>query len=258
MNLPAVDVVILTWNDGELIAEAVHSVLDSDGVEVRVWVMDNGSEPPAVVPADPRVHLARFPENLGTTVSRNRGAALGSAEYLCFLDSDAVVAPHSIERLVGVLVADPGVAMAVPVFAGQQPEASAGDAPTVRVKLERALNRRTTYIPSSCTDQSSGSWDVEFGIGACQVVRRADFEAIGGFDEAYFYAPEDVDLCLRLGDAGRRIVQVADTGVVHDPRRAFRKPLSARSFLHTRGLARHYFRRSLPGRFVTERLRAGR
>ena len=133
--------------------------------------------------------------------------------------------------------------MAVPVFEGQAPEASAGRAPSVRVKLERALNLRADYevLPGRAAD--SRSWDVEFGIGACQLVKRSAFEAVGGFDETYFYGPEDLDVCLRIGDAGYRVVQVRDAHVIHDARRAFRQPFSRRAWVHTKALTRHYVRR---------------
>ena len=51
MSGPEVDVVILTWNDGPLLDAAVDSALVSQGVDVRVFVVDNGSDPPATVVA---------------------------------------------------------------------------------------------------------------------------------------------------------------------------------------------------------------
>jgi GT2 family glycosyltransferase len=42
--------------------------------------------------------------------------------------------------------------------------------------------------------------------GALMAVRRADFEAIGGFDEGYFLHVEDLDLCRRAEEAGWRVL----------------------------------------------------
>jgi len=236
---PVVDVVILTWNDGDLLQTAVGSALASEGASVNVFVVDNGSEPPAAV-GSPGVRLVRNAANAGVAPARNQGAALGSAPFLCFLDSDAELAPHSLRRLADALD-DPTIAVAVPVFDGQPPEASAGRAPSLRVKLERGLGRRSTYLP---TDRPAGAeqWDVEFGIGACQMIRRSVFDEVGGLDGSIFYGPEDVDFCLRVGAAGHRVVQVARADVRHPPRRAFRQPLTARGLRHGWSIVRHLWR----------------
>ena len=235
---PELDVVILTWNDGPLLDVAVASALASTGVRVNVHVVDNGSEPPASVAEG--VRLTRNEGNAGVAGGRNQGAARGSAPLVCFLDSDAELAPHSLARLVGVLD-DPGVAVAVPVFARQAPEASGGRAPTLAVKVARGLGRRNTYR-SSNPPPGASSWDVDFGIGACQVVRREVFDAVGGLDDSIFYGPEDVDFCLRVKAAGHRVVQVDGAEVHHPPRRAFRRPLTVRGLRHGWSILRHLWR----------------
>jgi GT2 family glycosyltransferase len=51
--------------------------------------------------------------------------------------------------------------------------------------------------------------------GACVMVRRADFEAIGGFDEGFAVNYNDVDLCLRLWERGLRSVYCAEVELYH-------------------------------------------
>jgi GT2 family glycosyltransferase len=50
---------------------------------------------------------------------------------------------------------------------------------------------------------------------ACMLVRRADFKAIGGFDERYFYGFEDVDFCLKLKEIGKRCVYCPAAQLIH-------------------------------------------
>ena len=231
---PVVDVVILTWNDGELLDLAVTSALRSQGVDVNVIVVDNGSDPPASIPDDDRVRLVRNDANQGVAPARNQGVALGNAEFVCLLDSDAELAPGSLKQLMRPFK-DPSIGVSVPVFDGQRPEESAGIAPTAWVKVQRGLNRRSDYEPVLHAPDAT-FWDVDFGIGACQVFRREVCDAVGGLDETIFYGPEDVDFCLRVSDTGARVVQVANAAVRHPPRRAFRNPVSRGGVRHARAL----------------------
>lgn len=234
-----VDVVILTWNDGPLLDAAVASALASTGVDVHVIVVDNGSAPRATVPDDPRVTLVRNVANRGVAPGRNQGAARGTAPFVCFLDSDARLLPSTLAQLVAPVAGDGRVALAAPVFTGQPAEASAGRAPSLSDKALRLLEVRSTYRPVA---NDGLLWDVDFAIGACQLVRRTAFEEAGGFDETYFYGPEDVDLCLRLRESGLRVVQVRDAGCHHPPRRRNRKILTKRGMLHAQAVARHLWR----------------
>ncbi|HUR17419.1 MAG TPA: glycosyltransferase [Acidimicrobiales bacterium] len=237
---PSVDVVILSWNDGELLDVALGSVLESTEIGVNVVVVDNGSDPPVSTGASSRVRVVRNDENTGVAKARNQGARLGGAPVVCFLDSDARFAPGSLARLVEVLIADPSIGLAAPVFEDQPAEASAGKAPSLWRKALRATNLTTSYRP--VRKVPGEFWDVDFAIGACQVFRRTAFETIGGLDETFFYGPEDVDFCLRLRKAGWRVVQVARAPVHHPPRRRYRGLLTRRGLHHGVAVARHLWR----------------
>ena len=238
-TLPAIDVVILTWNDGPLLEAAIASVDASVGVTTRVVVVDNGSTPPATVPG--HVDLVRSPKNLGVAAGRNRGIAKGCAPFVLLLDSDAALRPRALHDLAATLAADPTIAMTVPVFVDQQPEESAGAAPTLRRKIDRVRNKTTSY-GSIERHPDAEQWDVDFGIGACQLFTREAWEMVGGIDESFFYGPEDADFCMRIGDAGGRIVQVRGAAVDHPPRRRFRGLATKRGIAHAWAVCRFLWR----------------
>lgn len=233
---PAIDVVVLTWNDGDLLQAAVDSALASEGVDVSVTVVDNGSDLPPDLKGGPRVTLVPSLRNLGVAAGRNLGASIGTADQICFLDSDARLHPDTLLRMTGVLSSDPSVALVAPVFDGQVPEASGGRAPGLVDKIMRVTNRRDTYRSVPHTGEA---WDVDFAIGACLLVRRHEFVAVHGFDEHYFYGPEDVDLCLRLKETGHRVVQVGSAACEHPARRRNRRLVTLRGIRHAGAVARH-------------------
>jgi GT2 family glycosyltransferase len=239
--LSAIDVVILTWNDGELLDAAVRSALCSNDVDVRITVVDNGSEPPATVVDDPRVSLIRNPENVGVAAGRNIGAAQGRSDLVCFLDSDARLEPDCLSKLQRVIDGQSNVALAAPVFTDQVPEASAGRGPSWMRKVARGLGLTSVYRPAKSADIGPW-WEIDFAIGACQLFRRSAFEAIGGFNTDYFYGPEDIDACRRLRLLHLRSVQVADAHCDHPPRRRHRRLFTGAGLRHGLALVRYYLR----------------
>jgi len=206
-------------------------------------VVDNGSDEAPAVRFHPELTLLRNPENRGVAAARNQGAAVGDAPYVLLLDSDARLEPECLARLVDVLDRNPAIGLAAPVFSDQTPEASGGRAPSVGRKLARGLGVTASYRGVT-RHRSERWWDVEFTIGACQLVRRSAWEQVGGLDESYFYGPEDLDFCLRLRASGRRVVQVGDARCFHPPRRRNRSLFKAGGARHAHALLRHYARRA--------------
>ena len=89
--MTAVDVVVLTWNDDHVMLDAaLDSALDQQSCAVRLFVVDNGSSPPAVV-ADERAQVLRQEENLGVggggtsahVRARHRSSASSTATPAC-------------------------------------------------------------------------------------------------------------------------------------------------------------------------------
>lgn len=238
-NAPTIDVIILTWNDGDLLQRAIDSVRHSTGVSVRCTVVDNGSDVPATARLGPDDEVIRLVANAGVAAGRNVGVLAGRAPLVCFLDSDAVLHPSALSTLAGVLEPSCAIGLAAPVFTGQQPTDSGGLAPTLGRKMGRLIGRTSAYEAGS---EHDGLIDVDFVIGACQLFRRSAFQQVGGLDERYFYGPEDADFCMRLRLAGWRVVQVPAAGCEHPPRRRNRRILSVSGARHAGAVMRFLWR----------------
>lgn len=64
-------------------------------------------------------------------------------------------------------------------------------------------------------DRALVAQDVSAVTAACMLVKRAEFVAVGGFDEELAVAYNDIDLCLRLRQRGRRIVWTPAASLRH-------------------------------------------
>jgi GT2 family glycosyltransferase len=118
-------------------------------------------------------------------------------------------------------------------------------------KLARGLGLTSTYAPMAPRrngEYGPPPWEIEFAIGACLLVRRRAFEGVGGFNEEFFYAPEDIEFCRRLSAHKWRLVQVPGASCHHTPRRRNRNLLTRRGLSHARALWRYYrLRADVPG-----------
>ncbi len=99
-----VDVVIPAYGRQQLLTEAVASVRQQSFSDWRLWIVDDASVEALAMPfpSDSRLSLTRLNDNRGPAYARNFGAALGSAPFIAFLDSDDLWHP---EKLAGAIAA---------------------------------------------------------------------------------------------------------------------------------------------------------
>jgi glycosyltransferase involved in cell wall biosynthesis len=113
---PAVSVVIPCFNHGPFIGPAVESVLATEGIDLEVIVVDDGStddsrERLRAFSDDPRVRIHEQ-ENRGAHAALNRGIDLAGSELVFILNSDDLFDPRRIPLLVDRLDTNPGAALA--------------------------------------------------------------------------------------------------------------------------------------------------
>ena len=208
--------------------------LQASGV-LRVIVVDDGSldvEAHRSVAADAGAQFVARLRSGGPAAARSTGLAEAPASTLvAFVDSDIEVDPGWLDPLVGLFV-DPSVALAAPRVR------HLGSTP-VHDRPESVLDRyETANSPLDLGDRPAliaAGRRVSYVPAAALVVRRAAFDAVGGFDDSLTVG-EDVDLVWRLHDAGWRCRYEPASTVRHHGRSRL-VPLLRRRFDYGRSAA---------------------
>jgi GT2 family glycosyltransferase len=251
MTDPSLSIVILTWNSRALLEDCLAALPAATGpLASETIVIDNGSrdDTEMLLARRPDLVVVRNPRNRGVAAGRNQGLRLARGEFIALLDVDTVATPGTFRILVDHLRATPDVGLVGPKLVGRDGELqySCRRFPTLLDKLMRRLPAR--FGRDLTDDVELRSWDhattrdVDYVIGACQVMRRAALHAVGPLDERIFYGPEDVDFCLRMHRAGWRVMYVPQAEVAHLERRVTRKLLSVLTARHAYALAYYFWK----------------
>lgn len=224
----ALPVVTVTYSPGWHLNRFLASLSLATEKPVRVVLADNGSTdgaPQEAVARYPGVQLLETGANLGYGGAVNAAvAALGddSGEFLIVANPDLQWGPGSIDALLAAAARWPHAAALGPLI--REPDGSVYPSARHLPSLIRGgmhavigpLWRRNPWTRAYRQEhQEPSERPVGWLSGACLLVRRAAFDAIGGFDERYFLYMEDVDLGDRFGRAGWLNVYVPDAEVLH-------------------------------------------
>jgi GT2 family glycosyltransferase len=222
----SISAVILSFNAKKDLGLCIRSLIEVEGLRTgrdQILVIDNGSTDGSkeliermASGSSGLIEATFLPGNHGTTRPRNLGFAKATGTHVLVIDSDIQFRKPVLPDLIKQLNADPTIGIIAPrlTFPDGRPQMSTDVFPTVPRKLER-LFRLRTLERRSLPDPSS-NLPVDYAISAFWLMRRDLFDLTGPLDERIFYAPEDVDFCLRVWLKGRRVVYRPDLDVIHD------------------------------------------
>jgi len=248
-----VTAVILSFNSEVHIRaclESVAAAFQSLEDECEIYVIDNGSTDSsrAIIEDLRRIHpnLIRpifNARNLGTTVSRNLALRKARGRYVLVVDSDVVIPENTLPVLISALEADPGCGLVAPrlVYPDGRPQLSVDRFPSIGRKIARFFFLRR--MEQAGTTQPDAPMPVDYAISAFWLFRRVILSRLGGLDERFFYAPEDVDFCASIWLCGWRVVYVPRAQAIHDARELSRRGIFNRFTLyHLVGLGRYFLK----------------
>ncbi len=214
---PRVTAIVLNWCKEADTAACLDSLAASRYESLDVMLVDNGSPDGS----GDRLHT-RFPSvdylqtgvNLGYAGGNNRGmerALDRNADYLLVLNNDTVVDSDCVANLVRASehTGAPVVAPLILYFDEPNVVWYGGGA----FSRMRALGRHVHE--NQLADSGQGQCATTFVCGCCFLVRADVARRIGGFDESFFAYVEDVELSLRMLNAGVEMLYEPSARVLH-------------------------------------------
>ncbi|MGI8557683.1 MAG: glycosyltransferase family 2 protein [Solirubrobacteraceae bacterium] len=247
------DAVMVTHNSEADVRALIGSQPTMNAFE-RIVVVDNASADHTVALAsDVGFEVAPQPSNLGFAAAANLGVGMTRGPRFALLNPDVRFQhPGDLARLERHFD-DPGIGGVAPalVLPSGEMQDSARRVPSPSDLLVR---RFTRLRPDAI--RASRPVDVEWAAGACLLLRRSMYDEIGGLDVRFFLYFEDVDLGIRVREAGFRIRYDPEVRVFHAHHAASRANLLMPATRHhLRSAVRFYARH--PGFISPPMLRRG-
>lgn len=210
---PLVSIIIPNKDHTDDLKLCLDSLKKSDYKNYEVIIAENNSEDEktfafyeALTKEDPKIHLTVWEGPFNYSAINNFAVKSAKGDILLFLNNDTECMES---RTLGELVSSvlkPGVgACGAMLYYGDSTIQHAGVIIGMGGFAAHALwslrDREEAYYPFSLCER-----EVSAVTGACLMVRRSVFEQVGGMEEDFVVALNDVDLCMKIRAAGYQIL----------------------------------------------------
>ena len=224
--MDTISAVIVTFNTGAVVCECIQRLKASQGdFQLEIIVVDNQSSDNTVTLIQENFPDSRIlinSENRGFGHANNRGVEISKGEYVLIVNPDLMVHPEAVAVLLSVLK-DSGIGVVGPktkessgeISITARPEYTPGRIAAKYLALDRIFPSLVYGDARQQAETVVTPFETDWLQGSCLLMRRSLFDAIGGFDEAFFLYMEDTDLCAQIRDQGLKVVYVPGAVAIH-------------------------------------------
>jgi len=207
---PKIWIVVLSWNQYDLTAACVRSLMHLDYPKYQIVVVDNNSQDQTVeklcLEFGSRLELIANAQNLGFAGGNNVGVRYAlhrNADYVMILNNDTIVDAGFLGPLVSLLQAEARAAVVTPkIYFMHDSDRLWAAGGRVYRWLGLARGRGRNQLDRGQYDRRE---QVDYAPGCCMLFRREALEKVGLLDERYFAYFEDSDWCMRARAEGFQI-----------------------------------------------------
>lgn len=216
-----VAVVILNYN-GATFLQTYLPVIIKYSFPYPVIVADNASSDDSLdilISEFPNVQIIQLAENHGFAGGYNEALKQVDSNYLLLVNSDILVTENWMQPLVTFIENNSEYDAVQPKIKSiDQPDsfeyagASGGFLDSLGYPFCRG--RIFNQIEKD-NQQYDTNTDVNWTSGACMLIRSETFKNLGGFDDTFFAHMEEIDLCWRIANTGKKMACIPQSVVYH-------------------------------------------
>ena len=219
-------VVIVNYRTFELTKNAVDSILEYDyPFDYEIYVVDNASGDDSLARLQEyfkdKVKFIPSEENNGFAAGNNQALRRAEGRYQLLLNSDTIVRKGTLENIYRYMEGNKDVGACgcrVLLENGELDKACKRSFPNVKNSFFRLF-----HIPTNSKDDNYNLTDlpddeiyeIDCLTGAFMFIRKEALDEIGLLDETFFMYGEDIDLCYRIKEAGRKIIYYGESEISH-------------------------------------------
>lgn len=232
-----VSIIIVNYNTPDDTKATIQSLADINhsGFDYKIIVVDNGSKEPLsfsnlFLKNNPRVELLRSESNLGFSGGNNLGIQHSidnyDSDYYLLLNSDTIVTKDFLKNLFNMMKEDPKIGLAASkiyfhkgyeYFKDSYKEAEKHHVLWYVGGKVDWTNLLSYHIGIDEIDR--GQFDqvseTDYATGCVMMISREVIERVGRLDDRFFLYSEDVDMSLRVHEAGLKVMYCPSSVVYH-------------------------------------------
>ena len=224
-----ISICMVSLNCWPVLQDCLESLrASSSSVSHEIIIVDNGSTDGIaawLLENYPDVKFVENGRNAGFTRGTNQAIALSSGRFLLWLNTDTILRPDSLAKLVEWMDAKPRTGIVGPKVlnpdGGFQPQCRRG-LPTPLASLSYYLHLDRLWPNNPALGQYLQTHlpidqpcQVAAVSGCCLLARREVYTQIGPLDEEIFAFGEDIDWCVRAENAGWEVWYNPESVITH-------------------------------------------
>jgi len=228
MNSPDLSIIIINWKSHDFVRQCLATLFRNNTTLIyEVLVVDNASfDGIAEMLASefPQVTFIQCEHNLGFAGANNLAFARSRGRNVLFLNPDTEVMGNAIQTLVSALERFPDAGMVGARLLNSDHSLQTTCVTSAPGLLNQTLNsdllrkafpKWKLWGMRALFESSKSPVQVEAISGACMLARRSVLNRVGAFNTQYFMYAEDMDLCVKITQAGSAIYYVPEASIVH-------------------------------------------